>query len=129
MIVGGDDDGAVDDLTAVVLTQLSDDGRGPVTGRRAFAAMAALYIYDPDTMDLVTLALNSMNAMSVTGAISDEELSEMESVVSRILKSVGGYEEARTEVRSRTNLDLGPEPEQGLALDDLMGIAFSYYLE
>ena len=129
MIVGGDDDGAVDDLTAVVLSQLSDDGRGPVTGRRAFAAMAALYIYDPDTMDLVTLALNSMNAMSVTGAISDEELSEMESVVSRILKSVGGYEEARTEVRSRTNLDLGPEPEQGLALDDLMGIAFSYYLE
>ncbi len=89
--------------------------------------MAILYIYDPDSMDLVTLALNSMNAMSVTGAFSDEELMEMETVVSRILKAVGGYEEARIEVKSRTNIDLGPEPEGDLALEDLMDIRCSYY--
>ncbi|MBR6870866.1 MAG: hypothetical protein IKM91_04525, partial [Candidatus Methanomethylophilaceae archaeon] len=127
MIVEKNDDGAVKDLVEVVVSMLSNVGRGPVTGRRAFAAMAILYIYDPDSMDLVTLALNSMNAMSVTGAFSDEELMEMETVVSRILKAVGGYEEARIEVKSRTNIDLGPEPEGDLALEDLMDIRCSYY--
>ena len=127
MIVEKNDDGAVKDLVEVVVSMLSNIGRGPVTGRRAFASMAILYIYDPDSMDLVTLALNSMNAMSVTGAFSDEELMEMETVVSRILKAVGGYEEARIEVKSRTNIDLGPEPEGDLALEDLMDIRCSYY--
>ncbi|MBR4181244.1 MAG: hypothetical protein IKQ57_03810, partial [Candidatus Methanomethylophilaceae archaeon] len=127
MVVEKNDDGAVKDLVEVVVSMLSNVGRGPVTGRRAFAAMAILYIYDPDSMDLVTLALNSMNAMSVTGAFSDEELMEMETVVSRILKAVGGYEEARIEVKSRTNIDLGPEPEGDLALEDLMDIRCSYY--
>ncbi len=128
MIVDKDDDGAVKDMVQVVITMLSNAGRGPVTGRRAFAAMPILYIYDPDSMDLVTLALNSMNAMSVTGAFSDDELQEMENVIARILKAVGGYEEARIEVKSRTNIDLGPEPEGEFALEDLMDIRCSYFL-
>ncbi len=129
MIVEEDDDGAVQDLADVVATMFSDEGRGPVTGRRAFAAMSILYMYDPDSMDLVSLALNSMNAMSVTGAFQEEELQEMEQAISRILKAVGGYEEARMEVRSRTNIELGPEPAGELSLEDLMDIRCSYYLE
>ncbi len=128
MIVEKNDDGAVQDLIEVVLSMISNEGRGPVTGRRAFAAMAILYIYDPDSMDLVTLALNSMNAMCVTKAFSDDEFMEMEYVIARILKAVGGYEEARIEVKSRTNLDLGPEPEGELSLEELMDIRCSYYI-
>jgi hypothetical protein len=107
---------------------LSGYGRSPVAGRRAFASMMILYLYAPENADLISLALNSMNAMSLTGAISEEEFAEARMLASRIAAASGNYESSRLEIRSRTNIDLGPEQSDGLEPEDLMDVRFAYYL-
>ncbi|MBR6037635.1 MAG: hypothetical protein IKP53_02585 [Candidatus Methanomethylophilaceae archaeon] len=123
-----DDDEAVDDLVAVIDAMMTRSGRGPVAGRRAFTAMLALYPYDPESMDLITIAVNSMNAMSLSGAVTEHELEELLDAVPKALKAGGEYSESRKDVEAWTNIKLGPEPEEFLTPDDLMDLRFSYYL-
>ena len=124
----GDDEGAAGDLIGCVDALISVYGRSPVAGYRAFASMIALYLYDPGDAGLISIALNSMNAMSMTGAISEEGLAEAENLAARIAAISGDYEDSRLEIKAKTNIDLGPEPEGDFEPADLMGVCFTYYL-
>ena len=123
-----DDDGAVEDLIAVIDAMMTRFGRGPVAGRRAFAAMLALYPYDPESTELITIAINSMGAMSLTGAVSKEELEELLDAVPKAVKAGGEYSESKKDIEAWTNAKLGPEPGECMTPEDLMDLRFSYYL-
>ena len=124
----GDDEGAAEDLIGCVDALISVYGRSPVAGYRAFASMIALYLYDPGDAGLISIALNSMNAMSMTGAISEEGLAEAEDLAAKIAAVSGDYEDSRLEIKAKTNIDLGPKPEENFEPDSMMDVRFAYYL-
>ncbi len=123
-----EDDEAVARLVSTRASVGTVSGRGPVAGRRAFAAMLALYPYDPESTDLVAIAVNSMNAMTLTGAVSDEEFEELKSAAAKAVKAAGAYRESADEIEAMTNVDLGPEPDDALVPDDIMDLRFSYFI-